>query len=54
MRNTIIVTTLLAAGCSFMARGPDRYRDDTQAVLDTRGADIKGCYDKILEKDDAA
>jgi hypothetical protein len=35
-------------GCSFIARGPDQYRDDTQAVLDTRAGNIKACYDQQL------
>jgi len=37
-----------SVGCSFIARGPDQYRDDTQAVLDTRAGNIKACYDQQL------
>ena len=39
----------LAAGCSFHARSPDEYRDATQALLDTKSADIKTCYDGALK-----
>jgi hypothetical protein len=39
----------LAAGCSFHARSPDEYRDATQALLDTKSADIKTCYDDALK-----
>jgi hypothetical protein len=37
------------AGCSFMARSPDQYRDDTAAVLDTRAPQVKTCYDNALK-----
>lgn len=39
------------AGCSFAARSPEMYRDDTAAVLETRSAQIKGCYDEALKTD---
>ena len=42
---------LSAAGCSFHARDADSYRKATRAVLETRNADIKGCYDAELKKD---
>ena len=38
----------LTAACSFHARSPDEYRDATQALLDTKSADIKTCYDAAL------
>ena len=42
---------LLAAttACEFHARGPEDYRDVTQALLDTKAADIKACYDGALK-----
>ena len=58
MRSTIVglgaAVLAMAAGCSFAARSPDMYRDDTQKVLDTRAPDIKACYDGILKSDPKA
>ncbi len=49
MRNIVILTIVGAvAGCSFIARGPDQYRTDTRALLETRNAQIKSCYDSHL------
>lgn len=36
-------------GCSFAARSPDMYRDDTQALLETKSGQIKTCYDEALK-----
>ena len=51
MRTSIPVLLLLAstAGCSFIARGPKRYRDDTVAAIDQAKAAMKSCYDGILK-----
>ena len=57
MRSTIIGTTLVALaaastiGCSFAARSPDMYRDDVRAVLETKNADVKACYDGVIAAD---
>lgn len=50
---TTAFTTLLIAslGCSFMARGPDDYRNDTASLLETKRGEIKSCYDGALEAD---
>jgi len=40
-----------ATACSFAARGPEMYRDDTQKLLDTRNAQLKACYDDALKTD---
>lgn len=45
---------LALAGCQFHARGPEDYRKVTREVLETRNGDIRGCYDKELEKDPKA
>ncbi len=37
------------SGCSFAARSPEMYRDDTKAVLETKNTDIKACYDAVLK-----
>jgi hypothetical protein len=39
----------LVAGCSFAARSPEMYRDDTKAVLETKNNDIRACYDGVLK-----
>jgi hypothetical protein len=44
----------LTAGCSFAARSPDMYRDDTRKVLETRGSQIQSCYDEVLKTDRTA
>jgi hypothetical protein len=45
----MLMLLALGAGCSYHARSPDEYRDATQALLDTKGADIKTCYDGALQ-----
>ena len=45
----MLMLLVLGAGCSFHARSPDEYRDATQALLDTKSADIKTCYDTALK-----
>ncbi len=36
------------AACSFHQRAPQDYRDDTRALLETRSAQIRQCYDDAL------
>ncbi|HEY4104991.1 MAG TPA: AgmX/PglI C-terminal domain-containing protein [Polyangiaceae bacterium] len=45
----LLSSLVLLAGCSFHARSPDEYRDATQALLETKSADIKTCYDDALK-----
>lgn len=42
-------SAVLLSGCSFAARSPEMYRDDTKAVLDTKSNDIRACYDGVLK-----
>jgi hypothetical protein len=42
---------LISSGCSFYARDADSYRTDTRELVDTRGGDVKDCYDVALEAD---
>jgi len=42
---------LVAAACGGTARGTESYRADTQKLLDTRQATLKGCYDEALKTD---
>ncbi|HET9960476.1 MAG TPA: AgmX/PglI C-terminal domain-containing protein [Polyangiaceae bacterium] len=37
------------AGCSFAARSPEMYRDETAALLETKSAQVKACYDETLK-----
>jgi hypothetical protein len=54
MKTTILSIAIAAgsvvslAGCSFAARSPEMYRDDTKAVLETKNNDIRACYDGVL------
>lgn len=41
---------LATVGCSFHARGPEKYRDDVRAVLETRNAQVQQCYDTALKQ----
>lgn len=34
-------------GCA--VRSPDMYRDETQAILETKNNDIRACYDGVLK-----
>lgn len=59
MRKTALSTVLFiaaagTAACSFHARAPEKYRDDTRAVLETRNPQIKQCYDQALQQDSTA
>jgi hypothetical protein len=49
IRLSLFALGLSVAGCSFAARSPDMYRDDTRAVLETKNEQIKGCYDELLK-----
>jgi len=45
----VVALLLGSTGCSFYARSPEDYRDETQKLLDTKSADIKACYDGALK-----
>jgi hypothetical protein len=49
IRLSLLALGLSVAGCSFAARSPDMYRDDTRAVLETKNEQIKTCYDDLLK-----
>lgn len=52
-RRTLVVLLLGGLGaCSCLARGPERYRDDTRAVLEEKNDAIKACYDALLDAGD--
>lgn len=49
IRFSLVGLLACVAGCSFAARSPDMYRDDTAALLESRNAQIKTCYDQALQ-----
>lgn len=51
MKTTTIALFALSTlvGCSFAARSPEMYRDDTQKVLESKHAEIRACYDDVLK-----
>lgn len=49
IRLSLLALGLSVAGCSFAARSPDMYRDDTRAVLETKNEQIRSCYDELLK-----
>ncbi|MBW2452942.1 MAG: AgmX/PglI C-terminal domain-containing protein [Deltaproteobacteria bacterium] len=40
-----------SVACTFIARPPEQYRDDTQAVLAAAGGNLKACYDGVIMND---
>jgi hypothetical protein len=46
---TALLLGLALSGCSFNARDAVTYRKDTRALLATKDADIKSCYDAELK-----
>ena len=51
MKSLLLIAgaAVLVSGCSFAARSPEMYRDDTKAVLETKNNDIRACYDGVLK-----
>jgi hypothetical protein len=55
MNNNILSIAIAAAsfstiaGCSFAARSPEMYRDETKAQLESKSNDIRACYDGVLQ-----
>ena len=45
---------LIVGGCSFYARSPDQYRDDTSNVLSTKTAELNTCYDTVVKTEPTA
>ncbi len=55
LKTSFFFTALVAvAGCSFAARSPEMYRDDTAALLATKNAEIQACYDQALQTNTSA
>jgi hypothetical protein len=43
-----LIAALACSGCSFLARDTKTYERDTSALLDTREAQLRACYDAQL------
>jgi len=55
MRRSFSLAVLaLVSGCSFYARSPDQYRDDTSNLLNTKTAELNTCYDNVVKTEPAA
>lgn len=56
MKSSLLIASLLVTmtGCSFAARSPEMYRDDTKAVLATKNDAIVACYNDVLKNDPKA
>jgi hypothetical protein len=46
-----LLGALSTTACQFYARGPEDYRKDTRALLETRSSQIDSCFDEVLKKD---
>lgn len=52
MKTTLLTMAAVlstAAGCSFAARSPEMYRDDTAKVIATKQNEMRACYDGVLK-----
>jgi hypothetical protein len=47
-----VLALVVAVACTGTARGLEAYRTDTQALLETRDAQLQQCYDDALKTDD--
>ncbi|MET0595623.1 MAG: AgmX/PglI C-terminal domain-containing protein [Polyangiaceae bacterium] len=55
MKSTLFLAIPLALGaCSFAARSPEMYRDDTGKALATKQNEIRACYDSVLKANPGA
>jgi hypothetical protein len=50
----ILLVSLAAAGCSFYARSPEQYRNDTTNLLASKSAELDTCYDEALKANPTA
>jgi hypothetical protein len=44
-----IAIACVTSGCTFYARSPDKYRDDTSSLLATKSAELNTCYDNAAK-----
>jgi hypothetical protein len=47
-RHLLVLSVVLSA-CSFAARSPEMYRDDTGRALASKQDEIRACYDTVLK-----
>jgi len=51
---SVALLATLTFGCSFNARSAEDYASETTALLKTKEAQLKGCYDEVLKTDPKA
>jgi len=51
---SLATLALVVGGCTFYARSPDQYRDDTSNLLSTKSAELNTCYDNAVKAEPAA
>jgi hypothetical protein len=49
-----MAASVALSACSFAARSPDMYRDDTGKALATKQDEIRACYDGVLKSNPGA
>jgi hypothetical protein len=55
MKATLLLVASFALGaCSFAARSPEMYRDDTAKALSAKNGEIQACYDGVLKANPGA
>ncbi len=52
--STLAALALVVGGCSFYARSPDQYRDDTSNVLSSKSGELNTCYDNAVKAEPTA
>ncbi len=52
--STLAALALVVGGCTFYARSPDQYRDETSNLLATKSAELNTCYDNSVKAEPAA
>ena len=52
--STLAALALVVGGCSFYARSPDQYRDDTSTLLSSKSAELNTCYDNAVKAEPTA
>lgn len=51
LASLVLLGAASTTACQFYARGPDDYRKDTRALLETKSSAIDSCFDEVLKKD---
>ena len=52
--SSLLLALVASTACSFIARGPDEYRQVTRELVSTKNKDIRDCYDAALKTQEGA